>query len=151
MRLSVILLFLVFIKFPSYSQDSIWVAKSTGQLPFIEYGIGDDRLGGAKMCYIDSNIILKIVDSFKTDYKVQLSKYHSGYIPKESVVLLNKRANKPVVHNPDLSGSIKVSGDAEFDYVTVHLNYQPIPHCSGYLWSHLKYKLDYATEKCKGN
>ncbi|MBS1947337.1 MAG: N-acetylmuramoyl-L-alanine amidase [Bacteroidetes bacterium] len=115
--------------FSSFSQDSILLAKSTGELPFIKYGIGEDRLGGAKMGYIDSNIILKVVDSFKTDYKVQLSKYHSGYIAKENTILLYKALRKPVTNNPDLSGSIKVFGDSAFDYVTVHLK-QHLPYHS---------------------
>jgi N-acetylmuramoyl-L-alanine amidase len=106
----------------SFSQDSVWYAKTTGKLPFIEYGIGDDRLGGAKMTYIDSNILLKIVDSFKTDYKIQLSKFHSGYIAKESVLLIRKESNKPVVHNQHLSSSWRVFGDNDFDYVTINLD-----------------------------
>src|SRR5580698_3832733 len=81
-----------------YSQDSVLLVRTTGKLPFIEYGIGDDRLGGAKMTYLDSNILLKVVDSFKSDYKVQLSKYHSGYVAKESVIVLKKQINKPVIH-----------------------------------------------------
>ncbi len=105
-----------------FSQDSAWYARTTGKLPFLEYGIGDDRLGGAKMTYLDSGILVKIVDSFKTDYKVQLSKYHSGYIAKESVVLMNKYANTPIHHNTHLSGSWKVYGDDDFDYVTVNLD-----------------------------
>ena len=122
MRLFALLSLFLVINFSSFSQDSVWYARSTGKLPFIEYGIGDDRLGGAKMAYIDSNILLKIVDSFKTDYKVQLSKFHTGYIAKESVLLISKQANKPVIHNTHLSGSFKVFGDAEFDYVTVNLD-----------------------------
>lgn len=106
----------------SFSQDSVWYARTTGKLPFIEYGIGDDRLGGAKMTYLDSNILLKIVDSFKTDYKVQLSRLHSAYIAKESVVLLYKQANKPLAHNIHLSSSFKVFGDSAFDYVTINLD-----------------------------
>ena len=37
------------------------------------YGLGEDRLGGAKMNYIDTNILVKIVDSTKEMYVVQLS------------------------------------------------------------------------------
>src|SRR5687767_8879537 len=58
------------------------LARSTGPMPFLEYGPGDDRLGGAKMTYLDSNLLLTIVDSSATDYKVQLSKNHSAYIQK---------------------------------------------------------------------
>jgi len=134
MRLAVLLFFFAINNFISYAQDSVWFAKSTGKLPFIEYGIGDDRLGGAKMGYIDSNIFLKIVDSFKTDYKVQLSKFHSGYIAKENLVLLTKQANKPIIHNPHLSGSFRVFGDSAFDYVTVNLD-EHLPYRSFHLVS----------------
>jgi N-acetylmuramoyl-L-alanine amidase len=141
MRLSALIFLFLIKNFSSFSQDSIWVAKSTGKLPFIEYGIGDDRLGGAKMGYIDSNIFLKIVDSFKTDYKVQLSKFHSGYIAKESVVLLYKQVNKSVVHNTHLSGSFKVFGDAAFDYVTVNLD-EHLPYRSFHLISPSRIAVD---------
>ena len=122
MRQFVFFIFLLLNYIFSFSQDSVWYAKTTGKLSFIEYGIGDDRLGGAKMLYIDSNVLIKIVDSFKTDYKIQLSKFHSGYIAKESVVLINKQINKPVIHNTHLSGNWRVFGDNDFDYVTINLD-----------------------------
>jgi N-acetylmuramoyl-L-alanine amidase len=104
------------------AQDSVWLARTTGQLPFMEYGIGDDRLGGAKIGYLDSNIVVKIVDSFSTDYKVRLSTYHSAYIAKSSLVLIGKEANRPITHNPHLSGNIKVYGDTASDFVTISLD-----------------------------
>jgi len=112
-----------------FSQDSILLAKTTGKLPFLEYGIGDDRLGGAKMTYLDSDVVLKVVDSFKTDYKVQLSKYHSGYIAKDNVVLLGKLRNISQPHNSHLSSSFRVYGDTAFDYVTINLD-QRMPYHS---------------------
>jgi len=115
-----------------FSQDSIMLVRTMGKLPFIEYGIGDDRLGGAKMTYLDSNILLKVVDSFKTDYKVQLSKYHSGYIAKENVMILKKQLDKPVVHNTHLSGSFRVYGDNDFDYVNINLD-ERLPYYSFHL------------------
>jgi len=102
-------------------QDSVWISHTTGKLPFLEYGIGDDRLGGAKMTYLDSNILLSVTDSFNTDYRVQLSRFHSAYIAKESVVLLRKEPYKGKGHNPNLSGSFKVMGDSAFDYVSINL------------------------------
>lgn len=104
------------------SPDSVWWGRTMGKLPFMEYGIGDDRLGGAKIGYLDSNILVKIIDSFNTDYKVRLSALHSAYIAKTSVVLLYKQANLPVAHNPHLSGNIKVYGDTASDYVVVSLD-----------------------------
>ena len=105
-----------------FGQDSIWLARTTGKLPFMEYGIGDDRLGGAKMGYLDSNVLVKIVDSFNTDYKVRLSAQHSAYIAKTSVLLLGKQANRPLIHNTHLSGSMRVYGDTASDYVLVGLD-----------------------------
>jgi N-acetylmuramoyl-L-alanine amidase len=70
------------------AQDSAqhyFLVKTTGPLPFMEYGLGEDRLGGAKMTYLDSNIVLKVIDSTSTKYKVQLSKYHTGYVMKGNV------------------------------------------------------------------
>jgi N-acetylmuramoyl-L-alanine amidase len=106
----------------AYSQDSVWFGRTTGKLSHIEYGIGEDRLGGAKIGFLDSNIQVKIVDSFRSTYKIQLSKYHSAYIAKTSVTLLGKLARSPAIHNTHLTGSMKVYGDSAFDYVEIHLD-----------------------------
>ena len=119
-----IALFLVFLSagVTAFSQDSVWWARTTGKLPFMEYGIGDDRLGGAKLGYLDSNILVKIVDSFNADYKIRLSANHSAYIAKTSVMPFYKEALHPVAHNPRLSGNMKVYGDSANDYVTINLD-----------------------------
>lgn len=114
------LFFFVFIVFSvgSYSQNiQGFLGRTTGKLPFLEYGTGDDRLGGAKMGYIDSNILIKVIDSFKTDYKVQLSKNHTAYIDKRSFIM-----QAPQTKKEHLTGSWKVYGDSLFDYVTVLLD-----------------------------
>ena len=41
-------------------------------------------LGGAKMGYLDSNILVRIVDSFKPIIKSSFPPYHSAYIAKEA-------------------------------------------------------------------
>jgi N-acetylmuramoyl-L-alanine amidase len=102
-------------------QDSIWLARTQGKFPFLEYGIGDERLGGAKMGYLDTNVLLKIVDSFATDYKVRLSSAHTAYIAKESVMLIRKEASGRMMHNPLLTGSIKAFGEGNADFVTISL------------------------------
>ena len=113
-----ILLSLLLSTLIAHSQDTSYImARTTGQLPFLEYGTGDDRLGGAKMSFLDTNILVKIVDSFKTDYKVQLSKSHHGYIDKGSV---SRSQDKP--NSENLTGSWKVYGDSAFDYVSISLN-----------------------------
>ena len=113
------------LSFNSFSQNTqqFFFGRTTGKLPFLEYGIGDDRLGGAKMTYLDSNILVKVVDSFKTDYKVQLSKNHTAYIDKRSII---KEIAGTTNH---LTGSWKVYGDSAFDYVTVSLD-EKLPYRS---------------------
>ena len=105
--------FLLLINFCTAQQ--FFSVRTTGALPFLEYGIGDDRLGGAKMTFLDSNILLKVVDSFKTDYKVQLSKDHAAYIDKASVI-----PNSTIFKNY-LTGSWKIYGDSVYDYATLSL------------------------------
>jgi N-acetylmuramoyl-L-alanine amidase len=39
--------------------------KTIGALAYMEYGLGDDRLGGAKMTYLDSNVQIKVIDIIK--------------------------------------------------------------------------------------
>jgi N-acetylmuramoyl-L-alanine amidase len=109
------------------AQDSsrFFMVKTIGALPFLEYGIGDDRLGGAKMTYLDSNVVLKVVDSFGTDFKVQLSKYHSAYISKENV----QRVEGLTPRSWYLTNSCRVFGDSAFDYVTINLE-QKLPYRS---------------------
>ena len=99
--------------------------KSIGKLPFLKYGLGEDRLGGAKMSYLDSNIILTVVDSIGTDYKVQLSRNHSAYIPKENVEVLPGKLGRPYY----LTSSWKVFGDSAFDYLTINLD-EKLPYRS---------------------
>ena len=102
-----------------------FLATTKGKLSFLEYGLGDDRLGGAKMTFLDSNIVLKVVDSFGIDYKVQLSKYHSAWIDKHSVERIPGKLQVPYY----LTGSWKVFGDDKYDYVSVGLD-EKLPYRS---------------------
>lgn len=101
------------------------LAESTGKLPFMEYGPGDDRLGGAKMTYLDSNVVLKVVDSLNGDYIVQLSSQHRAFIPKENIRWMEKSKSEAY----SLSGSMKVYGDDRYDYVSILLQ-EKLPYRS---------------------
>lgn len=99
-----------------WAQD--FLVRTTGALPFLEYGPGDDRLGGAKMTYLDSQVLLMVVDSLGGDYIVRLSEGHMAYISKTSVRQATSIRKLPAV---PLSGSIRVSGDDRYDYVSISL------------------------------
>ena len=91
--------------------------RTTGPLPYLEYGPGDDRLGGAKMTYLDTNIAVKVIDSAGTDYIIQLSARHTAYLPKQ-----NFKADTSLKWQPHyLSASSRVWGDEHYDYVSVGL------------------------------
>lgn len=92
--------------------------ETTGPLAFLNYGLGQDRLGGAKMTYLDSNIVVKVIDSVGNDYKIELSKNHVAYLPKVNF----KRDSLNRSFNYFLTGSWKVYGDEKYDYVTVSLD-----------------------------
>lgn len=119
MRRLVIFFLLWMIGVSGMAQDSCWWARTTGKFPFMEYGIGDDRLGGAKIGFLDSNVLVKIIDSFNTDYKIQLSSAHSAYIARTSVILQSKQAIGRMAHNPHLTGSLRVWGDSASDLVAI--------------------------------
>jgi N-acetylmuramoyl-L-alanine amidase len=106
----------LFAQAPDSTARHFWV-RTKGALPFLEHGTGDDRLGGAKMGYLDSNVVLKVVDSVATDYKVQLSQAFTAYIDKGSVV--RQTIGRQLL--PQLSGSVLVNGDSAFDYVGLQL------------------------------
>jgi N-acetylmuramoyl-L-alanine amidase len=93
------------------------VCITRGRLSHLLYGLGEDRLGGAKIGYIDSMIPLKILGKVGDDYKVALTPYRTAYIP-ESVVTL---APKGTFVANALTERWQVFGDSVYDYVTLGL------------------------------
>jgi N-acetylmuramoyl-L-alanine amidase len=99
-------------------EQNFIMGKTTGRLPFLEYGLGEDRLGGAKMTYLDTNIVIKVVDSTIINYKVQLSKNHFAYLPKTYFVKDSTITMRPYY----LTSSWLVNGDDKYDYVAITLD-----------------------------
>lgn len=109
--------FCLFFSQNSLAQSSIYF-KTTGAVAFLEYGLGTDRLGGAKMGYLDSNVVVRVVDSVGDRYKVKLSANHHAYIPKSNC----RPAPEVVQRDHYLSSSFRVYGDARNDYVAISLD-----------------------------
>jgi len=101
------------------------IGKTTGALPYLEYGLGVDRLGGAKMTYLDTNIVVKVVDSTIGNYRIQLSKDHFAYLPKNNF----KRDSTIKMQSYYLTNSWMVSGDDKYDYLMVNLD-EKLPYRS---------------------
>jgi len=119
----IVCIFLLLCSQKLQAQNS-FAGRTTGQLPFLEYGLGDDRLGGAKMTYLDSNILVKVVDSVGSDYKVELSKNHFAYLSKQSF-----KQDTTKLQQYYLTSSWRVWGDEKYDYVSIGLT-EKLPYRS---------------------
>ena len=122
--LTVSFLFCFLNSFSQKNYPDYFYVRTNDSLPFLDYGLGEDRLGGAKMTFLDSNVVLRVVDSIGDKYKVQLSKLHSAYIQKGKVHLTNL-----VQYDQHLTNSWNVYGDSLYDYVTIKLD-EKLPYRS---------------------
>jgi N-acetylmuramoyl-L-alanine amidase len=94
------------------------VAITKGRLAHLLFGLGEDRLGGAKVGYLDSNVVLKVIGKVGNKYKVRLSKYRTAYIDDDSsIAFLPKGSFTP----ESLTGNWSVFGDNKYDYVHLSL------------------------------
>jgi N-acetylmuramoyl-L-alanine amidase len=111
------LLIFLFISTFLAAQQTAFYGRTTGRLPYVDYGLGEDRLGGAKMGYLDTNVLVKVIDSTKNVYKVELSKNHFAYLPKNSF----KTDTAIKLQSSYLTSSWRVWGDDKYDYVSIAL------------------------------
>jgi len=100
-----------------FSPYSPTIAVTKGRLAHLLFGLGEDRLGGAKIGYLDSMIQLNIVGKVETKYKVQLTKYRTAFIDDDLVQFLPKGNFTP----ESLTNNLRSYGDSLYDYVTVGL------------------------------
>jgi len=84
---------------------------------YLNYGAGQDRLGGAKINFIADGIRMELMDSVGNLYKVKLSENNYAFIPKDYVEKTYPGTKPPF----SLSGSWSVSNIGKADRVTVSL------------------------------
>ncbi|MGC9093426.1 MAG: N-acetylmuramoyl-L-alanine amidase [Bacteroidota bacterium] len=101
------------------------VGITKGERPFLNFGLGTDRLGGAKLAFINPGIKLAITGKAGNQYRVALSDNQVAWIPENFVDLLPSGTYPPF----SLTGSWNVYGDDKYDYVTVSLN-DKLPYAS---------------------
>lgn len=103
----------------SFPQDSLVYIRTQGPLAYLNYGLGEDRLGGAKMGYLDSLVLLKATGKYKELYRVRLTDALSAWIPKN----LTKRDTLVRLPLPlqYLTTSWRTWGDAHYDYLSIPL------------------------------
>lgn len=111
-----------------FSLLSSWAPNmivTKGRLAHLLFGLGDDRLGGAKIGYIDSLIPLKMLGKVGSNYKVRLSKNRTAYIPDDVVGFLPRGTFTP----ESLTANWRVYGDSMYDYVQIGL-FEKLPYQS---------------------
>jgi N-acetylmuramoyl-L-alanine amidase len=86
-------------------------------MAYLNYGLGEDRLGGAKMGYVDSLVLLKVIGKYKDQYQVRLTETLSAWIPQN----LTKRDTIVKLPVQYLTTSWRVWGDDRYDYISIPL------------------------------
>jgi N-acetylmuramoyl-L-alanine amidase len=135
-RIAVFLSVLILTK-AGYAQNTLLTGKTTGSSPYLEYGLGTDRLGGAKIGFLDTGVVVKAVDSTIVNYKIQLSKNHFAYLAKSNF------KKDITIKQPDyyLTASLLINGDSVCDYVSVALD-EKLPYRSMQLINPSKIVID---------
>ena len=82
---------------------------------YLQYGDGDDRLGGSKMGYVDEGIVFKVVGEKGDLYKVQLSQNRYAFIDKDYLEATDEEVE--IVN----TGSWRVSNKGDYDQVYISL------------------------------
>lgn len=82
---------------------------------YLQYGDGDDRLGGSKMGFVDAGIVFKVVGEKGGLYKVQLSQNRYAFIDKD---YLEPTEEKVETVN---TGSWFVGKNGKYDQVRISL------------------------------
>ncbi|OON68380.1 hypothetical protein B0919_13500 [Hymenobacter sp. CRA2] len=93
------------------------LARTSTSLAYLNYGLGEDRLGGAKIGYLDSLVLLHVTGRVGEYLRVRLAENQTAWVPDETVRLLPAGGFVP----QSLTGSWSVSGDEQYDYVRVPL------------------------------
>ncbi|MEO5947123.1 MAG: N-acetylmuramoyl-L-alanine amidase [Chitinophagaceae bacterium] len=123
--IAICLLFSLSAESQNFDENKILVGKTIGKQPYLDYGLGGDRLGGAKMTNLDTGILVQAVDSTIGRYKIQLSKNRSAWLPKAN--FQQEISLKPAPYY--LTGSFLVNGDDKYDFISLSLD-EKLPYTS---------------------
>ncbi len=93
------------------------VGITKGERPYLNTGLGEDRLGGHKFSIINPNIRLRITGKVHDMYRVALTKNHEAWIEDDYVDLQPVGTFFP----SSLTGSMTVGSDGSADVVSLTL------------------------------
>jgi N-acetylmuramoyl-L-alanine amidase len=100
-----------------FKKDTLIYVRTKGSMAYLNYGLGEDRLGGAKMGYVDSLVLLRVTGKYKDQYRVRLTDGLSAWIP-QNLTQRDTLVKPPVQY---LTTSWRTWGDDRFDYLSIPL------------------------------
>lgn len=92
---------------------------TVGKLPYMNYGFGGNRLGGAKMTYLDSLVPFVVTGKIDNNYRVKLSNTQTAYIPTGNIIL-DQKSLAPL--STILSGNWRVEPRNDGDFISINLD-----------------------------
>lgn len=93
------------------------VAEVKGDRPFLNVGLGTDRLGGARLGFLQPGVLLKLDGMIGSMYRVRLSGEMTAWIHSRFVDILSSNTPLPQA----FAGSISTAGSPAADVVTLQL------------------------------
>lgn len=91
------------------------VGITKGERVFLDVGLGEDRLGGAKLSFLQEGIKLAISGKVAGRYRVRLADNQEAWIPEDQVDLQPVGTRLPW----SLTGNWTVTSDSKYDYVSI--------------------------------
>jgi N-acetylmuramoyl-L-alanine amidase len=107
------------------ARDFPLVGVTKGERVYLDFGLSDDRLGGAKLAFIQEGIRLIITGKAGNRYRLRLTESHEAWIPEDQVELQPGGTHLPST----LTGNWSVTGRDKYDEVTVSLG-ERLPYSS---------------------
>lgn len=101
------------------------VAKIVGERPYFSVGLGDDRLNGTKLGFVQPGIRVVITGKIGSYYRIRLSESMEAWLPEEFAKLLPLGTSVPRA----LAGAISAIGNDSEDIITLVLS-EKLPYTS---------------------
>jgi N-acetylmuramoyl-L-alanine amidase len=112
------------------SQKLPRVAEIIGTRPYLNAGLGSDRLGGSKLGFLQTGVCVEITGRVGSFYRIRLSEEMEAWLPVEFAKLLPPNTPMP----RSLTGIISATGSVSEDVVTLALS-EKLPYTNEQLVS----------------
>ena len=105
-------------KISIFSKELPRTAEIIDKRPYLNAGLGEDRLGGSKLGFLQPGVLVEITGKVGSQYRVRLSETMEAWLPEEFAKLLPPDAPLP----RSLTGAISAIDNNSEDIVTLALS-----------------------------